>query len=71
MGASSLTRPELWATIIGFTVIYGALAVVEAGLIIRTIRRGPYAHATDPVPDLPTRFNAPRPGGLPAPAPAE
>ncbi|HEY1561489.1 MAG TPA: cytochrome ubiquinol oxidase subunit I [Caulobacteraceae bacterium] len=44
MGASSLTRPELWATIAGFTLIYGALAVVEVGLIIRTLKNGPYHH---------------------------
>ncbi|MGC1302739.1 MAG: cytochrome ubiquinol oxidase subunit I [Caulobacteraceae bacterium] len=45
LGASSLTRPELWATIAGFTLIYGVLAVIEIGLIIRTVRKGPYADA--------------------------
>jgi cytochrome bd ubiquinol oxidase subunit I len=44
LGASSLTRPELWTTIVGFTLLYGALAVVEIGLMVRTVRRGPYAH---------------------------
>jgi cytochrome d ubiquinol oxidase subunit I len=42
LGASSLTVAQLWTTIIGFTLIYGTLAV-EVGLIARTIRRGPYA----------------------------
>jgi cytochrome d ubiquinol oxidase subunit I len=43
LGASSLTVPQLWATIAGFTLFYGALAVVEVGLILRTIRKGPFA----------------------------
>jgi cytochrome d ubiquinol oxidase subunit I len=73
LGASSLSRPELWATIVGFTLIYGALAVVEIGLIVRTVRRGPYANAADPAAELPNRFDTPRTGGmdLPVPAPAE
>ncbi len=45
LGASSLTIPQIWMTIIGFTVLYGGLAVIEIGLIIRTVRRGPYAHS--------------------------
>jgi cytochrome d ubiquinol oxidase subunit I len=51
LGASSLTVSQLWTTIIGFTVIYTILAVVEVGLIIRIVRRGPYAHHDDPEPD--------------------
>ncbi|WP_296816758.1 cytochrome ubiquinol oxidase subunit I [Brevundimonas sp.] len=47
LGASSLTVPQLWATIIGFTVFYGALAVVEVGLILKTIKKGPGA-----IPDV-------------------
>ncbi|MBS0332807.1 MAG: cytochrome ubiquinol oxidase subunit I [Proteobacteria bacterium] len=43
LGASSLSVAQLWTTIIGFTLLYGTLAVVEVGLIVRTIRRGPYA----------------------------
>ncbi len=54
LGASSLTRPELWITIIGFTVIYGALAVVEIGLIVRTVNKGPYV--ADPEPDRPALY---------------
>ena len=48
LGVSSLTVPQLWTTIIGFTLLYGTLAIVEVGLIIRTIRRGPYAHHEHP-----------------------
>ena len=51
LGASSLTVSQLWTTIIGFTVIYTILAVVEVGLIVRIVRRGPYAHHDDPEPD--------------------
>jgi len=48
LGASSLTVAQLWTTIVGFTLLYGALAVVEVGLIVRTIKRGPYAHHEQP-----------------------
>ncbi|OZI23687.1 cytochrome d terminal oxidase subunit 1 [Bordetella genomosp. 9] len=44
LGVSSLTVGQLWTTIVGFTVLYGGLAVVEVGLIVRTVKRGPYAH---------------------------
>ncbi|UPG74007.1 cytochrome ubiquinol oxidase subunit I [Roseomonas gilardii subsp. gilardii] len=57
LGASSLSRAALWTTIIGFTLLYGALAVIEVGLILRTVRRGPYAGHEDPQP---------QPGALPA-----
>jgi len=43
LGASSLTVAQLWTTIIGFTVFYGALAVVEVGLILHTLKKGPFA----------------------------
>ncbi|MDO1558600.1 cytochrome ubiquinol oxidase subunit I [Brevundimonas sp. 2R-24] len=51
LGASSLTVPQLWITIIGFTLFYGVLAVVEVGLILRAIKKGPFAqHETlDPL----------------------
>jgi cytochrome d ubiquinol oxidase subunit I len=48
LGASSLTVPQIWTTIVGFTLLYGTLAVVEVGLIVRTIKRGPYAHHEEP-----------------------
>jgi cytochrome d ubiquinol oxidase subunit I len=77
LGGSTLTRPELWATIIGFTVIYGALAVVEVGLIITTIKKGPYSAGSEsdrprlhPDADKPIAFDRGRPGA-PRPIPAE
>ena len=68
LGASSLTVPQIWTTIIGFTTLYGALAVVEVGLMVRFIRRGPYATHEDLIdtPGAPTHR-----GPAPAPAPAE
>ena len=47
LGASSLTVAQLWTTIIGFTLLYGALAVVEVGLILRAIKKGPFAGHDD------------------------
>ncbi|MBW8881430.1 MAG: cytochrome ubiquinol oxidase subunit I, partial [Asticcacaulis sp.] len=43
MGASSLTKTQIWMTIVGFTLMYGVMAVIEIGLMIRTIKKGPYA----------------------------
>ena len=43
LAPSSLSRGALWTTLIGFTLLYGTLAVIELGLIIRTVRRGPFA----------------------------
>ncbi|MFH5923554.1 cytochrome ubiquinol oxidase subunit I [Roseomonas xinghualingensis] len=48
MGVSSLSRTALWITIVGFTVIYGVLAVIEVGLIVRTVKKGPFAGQEDP-----------------------
>ncbi len=61
LAASTLSRGQLWTTLIGFTLIYGTLAVIEIGLIARTVRRGPYGGHEDitPVPDI---------GAQPAPA---
>ncbi len=44
LAASSLTVAQLWTTIIGFTVIYGALAVIEVRLMLAAIRKGPDQH---------------------------
>ncbi|MBN8847114.1 MULTISPECIES: cytochrome ubiquinol oxidase subunit I [unclassified Sphingomonas] len=44
LAASSLTVAQLWTTIIGFTVIYGALAVIEVRLMLAAIRKGPDEH---------------------------
>jgi cytochrome d ubiquinol oxidase subunit I len=50
LGASSLSVPQLWTTIIGFTLFYGALAVVEVGLILRAIKKGPFAEQEEFAP---------------------
>jgi cytochrome d ubiquinol oxidase subunit I len=50
LGASSLSVPQLLTSITIFTLLYGALAVVEVGLILRAIKKGPFAQH-DPVPD--------------------
>ncbi len=42
MGASSLTKSQIWLTIIGFTLAYAVLAVIEIKLMVRTINKGPY-----------------------------
>ncbi|WP_171798826.1 MULTISPECIES: cytochrome ubiquinol oxidase subunit I [unclassified Novosphingobium] len=44
LGASSLTVPQVWATIFGFTALYGTLAVIEIRLMIAAIRKGPIEH---------------------------
>ena len=44
LGASSLTISQIWTTIIGFTLFYGALAVIEVRLMLSTIRKGPVEH---------------------------
>lgn len=44
LGASSLTVGQLWTTIIGFTLLYGTLAVIEVRLMLAAIRKGPLEH---------------------------
>ncbi len=46
LAASSLHVHQVVMTIIGFTVLYGALAVVEIMLMIYLIRKGPYPGST-------------------------
>jgi cytochrome d ubiquinol oxidase subunit I len=41
LGASSLTVAQLWTTIIGFTLLYGVLAVIEVRLMLSAIGHGP------------------------------
>ena len=41
LGASSLTVPQVWTTIIGFTALYGTLAFIMVRLMLTTIRKGP------------------------------
>ena len=44
LGASSLTIAQVWATIAGFTLLYGTLAVIEVRLMLASIRKGPVEH---------------------------
>ena len=48
LGASSLTPAVLIATIVGFTLIYGVLAVIEVRLILAAIRHGPVESRSEP-----------------------
>ncbi|MDE2301938.1 MAG: cytochrome ubiquinol oxidase subunit I [Sphingomonadales bacterium] len=41
LGASSLTVPQIWTTIAGFTVLYGVMAVIEVRLMLAAIGKGP------------------------------
>lgn len=51
LASSSLSRAALWTTIAGFTLIYGALAVIEVRLILATIKHGPDEdEAQEPAP---------------------
>jgi cytochrome d ubiquinol oxidase subunit I len=50
LATSSLSRGALWTTIIGFTMLYGTMAVIEVRLILASIRKGPYEHEEDPQP---------------------
>ena len=61
LGNSSLSRGALWTTIIGFTLLYGTLAVIEVRLILATIRHGP---------DEGEEQREPAPAPLPATTPA-
>ncbi|WP_109806225.1 cytochrome ubiquinol oxidase subunit I [Sphingosinithalassobacter portus] len=55
LGASSLTVAQIWTTIIGFTLLYGVLAVIEVRLMLAAIKKGPerYLPAPEPVPSAP------------------
>ena len=65
LGASDLTVPQIWTTIGGFTLLYGALAVVEVRLMLEAIFKGP-----DPIA-VPIEEGEPQfPGGY-APIAAE
>lgn len=41
LASSSLTLPQIWATIAGFTLAYGILAVIMVRLMLAAIRHGP------------------------------
>jgi cytochrome d ubiquinol oxidase subunit I len=42
---------QVWTTMVGFTLIYAVLAVIEVGLIVRTVRQGPPESVADPFVD--------------------
>jgi cytochrome d ubiquinol oxidase subunit I len=46
-----VTNFQVWVSLIGYTLIYAVLAVVEVGLIIRTVRQGPPEAVVDPFAD--------------------
>jgi cytochrome d ubiquinol oxidase subunit I len=46
-----VTGFQVWVSLIGYTLIYAILAVVEVGLIIRTVRQGPPEAVVDPFVD--------------------
>ncbi|NUR09183.1 MAG: cytochrome ubiquinol oxidase subunit I [Nocardioidaceae bacterium] len=47
---------EVWTSLLAFTLLYGLLAVVEIGLVLRTVRAGvPETPPTDPDADPGTR----------------
>ena len=50
LATSSLSRAELWTTLIGFTVLYGALALIEVRLVLAAIRQGPSGLEPQPAP---------------------
>ena len=62
LAASSLSVGQIWTTIIGFTLLYSALAVIEVRLMIAMIRKGPAEHH---------ELDAPRGAAGYAPLPAE
>lgn len=71
LAPSSLTVPQLWATIIGFTLLYGALAVVEVRLMLATIRKGPERGSSENTDNQPSEPVSPPPGAGYQPLPAE
>jgi cytochrome d ubiquinol oxidase subunit I len=61
LGTSSLTVGQLWTTIIGFTLLYGGLAVIEVRLMLATIRKGPVEPHDEARADAATGGYAPLP----------
>jgi cytochrome d ubiquinol oxidase subunit I len=57
LASSSLTPAALITTIVGFTLLYGTLAVIEVRLILKTIAHGPVEDdpmpVADPIPATP------------------
>ncbi|XBQ17642.1 MAG: cytochrome ubiquinol oxidase subunit I [Oceanicaulis sp.] len=54
LGVSSLAAEQIILTMVGFTVLYGVLAVVEVMLMVHFIRKGPYPEEKGrPAPEAP------------------
>ena len=51
LASSTLSRGALWTTIVGFTLLYGTLAVIEVRLMLAAIRHGPVEHHDEPEPE--------------------
>jgi len=56
---SSVTAADVWFSLIGFVVFYTTLAVVDAYLMVRTVRLGPGLVSEDRASDLATGFARP------------
>ncbi|MFT4076404.1 MAG: cytochrome ubiquinol oxidase subunit I [Asticcacaulis sp.] len=70
MGASSLTKGQIWATIFGFTAVYATMAVIEVKLMIRAINKGPYENKLGRMHDDPEVSHTDDPA-MPVVGPAE
>jgi len=66
MAASNLTLSDILITIVGFTVVYGALAVIEVKLMVAAIQKGP--GLVDELNDLLPGGDEQVPGLRPVPA---
>ena len=65
LAASSLTLTQIWATIVGFTLVYGILAIIMVRLMLEAIRHGPERSAEPGPATAPERAGA---GWAPLPA---
>jgi len=63
MGVSSLSASQVILTMVGFTLLYGTLAVIEVTLMVRAIRKGPAS-------EKPAMTHQPASGGFPQAVPA-
>ena len=51
-GVSQVTSTfQVWVSLIGFTLLYAVLAVIEVGLLVRTVKQGPPESVVDPFVD--------------------
>jgi len=48
MGVSSLSASQVILTMVGFTALYGTLAVIEISLMLKAIRKGPTPEHPEP-----------------------